>query len=75
MMYFIKYTALCTGIYLSLAAAEIFLLGPLADFFGFSYLSHLIFYLVLLLLIDPLITRYLSEKSRKHFDSEEGEQV
>ena len=75
MMYFVRYTALCTGIYLSLAAVEIFLLSPLADFFGSSYRSRLIFYLILLLILDPLITRYLSEKIRKHFEKEEGEQV
>lgn len=74
-MYFVKYTLLCMGIYLSLGTAGIFLLSPLADFFGSSYRSHLIFYLVLLLILDPIITRILSEKIRKHFDSQEGEQV
>ena len=74
-MYFVKYTLLCMGIYLSLGAAGIFLLSPLADFFASSYRSHLIFYLVLLLILDPIITRILSEKIRKHFDSQEGEQV
>lgn len=74
-MYFVKYTFLCTGIFLSLAVAEIVLLSPLADFFGSSYQSHLIFYLILLLVIDPIVTRILSEKIRKHFESEEGEQV
>ena len=74
-MRFVKYTVLCMGLYLSLAALEIFLLNPLADFFGSSYRSHLIFYLVLLLVLDPIITRILSEKIRKHFDSQEGEQV
>ena len=74
-MRFVKYTVLCMGLYLSLAALEIFLLSPLADFFGSSYQSHLIFYLILLLVLDPIITRILSEKIRKHFDPEEGEQV
>ena len=74
-MYFVKYTLLCMGIYLSLGAAGIFLFSPLADFFGSSYRSLLIFYLVLLLILDPIITRILSEKIRKHFDSQEGEQV
>ena len=63
------------GIYLSLASVEIFLFGPLADFFGTSYRSHLIFYLILLLVIDPFFTRYLSEKIRIHFEPEEGAQV
>ena len=74
-MRFVKYTLLCMGIYLSLVTVEIFLLSPLADFFGSSYRSHLIFYLILLLLIDPVITRILSEKIRKHYNLEEGEQV
>ena len=74
-MYFVKYTLLCMGIYLSLAAMEFFLLSPLAYFFGSSYRSHLILYLILLLVLDPIITRILSEKIRKHFGSEEGEQV
>ena len=74
-MFFVKYTLLCMGIYLSLAATEFFLLSPLADFFGSSYRSHLILYLILLLVLDPIITRILSEKIRKHFDSQEGEQV
>ncbi|MBQ5804538.1 MAG: hypothetical protein IIW22_02035 [Erysipelotrichaceae bacterium] len=74
-MRFVKYTLLCMGIFLSLSAAEILLLNPVADFFGSSYLSHLIFYLVLLLILDPVITRILSEKIRKHFNPEEGEQV
>ena len=74
-MQFVKYTLLCMGIYLSLAASEIFLLSPLADFFGSSYRSHLIFYLILLLILDPILTRILSEKIRRHFDPQEGEQV
>ena len=74
-MNFVKYTLLCMGIYLSLAAAEIFLLSPAADFFGSSYRSHLVFYLVLLLILDPIVTKILSEKIRKHFEPQEGELV
>ena len=75
MMYYLKYSALCMGIYLVLAGTEILVFHPLADFFGSSYRAHLVFYLILLLAIDPLLTKILSEKIRKRYEKEEGEQI
>ena len=60
----LPYISLCTGMYLLLGAIEIFLCRPLIDFIGFGYRTHLIVYLILLLLIDPLIVCYAADKTK-----------
>ena len=72
----LPYICLCTGMYLLLGAFEIFLCRPLIDFIGFGYRTHLIVYLILLLLIDPLIVRYAADKTkyaRNKENRQEGE--
>lgn len=60
----LPYIGLCTGMYLLIGMIEIFLCRPLIDFIGFGYRTHLAVYLVLLLLIDPLIVRYVADKTK-----------
>ncbi|MBR4461516.1 MAG: hypothetical protein IKS51_02930 [Erysipelotrichaceae bacterium] len=60
----LPYIGLCTGMYLLLGAFEIFLCKPLIDFIGFGYRTHLIVFLLLLLLVDPLIVRYVADKTK-----------
>ena len=56
------YYACCTGIYLLLFLLELFVLDPVLDYFGESFWRHLLVYVVLLLIINPLLTKLISEK-------------
>ncbi|MBQ6334087.1 MAG: hypothetical protein IJI46_03330 [Erysipelotrichaceae bacterium] len=56
-----KYLGVCMGIYLALAAIEFFLLRPLVDFFGTGVYTPLIVYLIILVLVDPILTRMISD--------------
>ena len=58
------YILLCTGLYLILSAVEIFLLKPLIDFLGTGYRIHLAVNVILLLIVNPLLVRLLSNLSR-----------
>ncbi|MBR4421823.1 MAG: hypothetical protein IKS69_04750 [Erysipelotrichaceae bacterium] len=60
----IPYILLCTGLYLIVSAIEFFPLKPLIDFLGTGYKIHLIVYLILLLIVNPIIVHYLSDLSR-----------
>lgn len=57
-----RYFVVCTGIYLALAGAEFFLFRPLLDFFGTGVWTPVIVYIVLLLIADPLLTRFISDQ-------------
>lgn len=56
-----KYIFLCLSAYLLLCVIEVFLLRPLVDFIGFGFLSHLIVYLVLFLIINPIATKIITD--------------
>ena len=58
------YILLCTGLYLILSAIEIFLLKPLVDFLGTGYRIHLVVNLILLLIVNPFLVRFLSDLSK-----------
>ncbi len=58
----LPYIGICTGLYLLLSAAEIFLGKPLVDFIGFGYRLHLLIYTILLLLINPLLVRRVTDR-------------
>ncbi|MBQ6560253.1 MAG: hypothetical protein IJL85_05435 [Erysipelotrichaceae bacterium] len=66
----LPYIGLCTGFYLLISAIEIFLGKPLVDFIGFGYRTHLIVYIILLLLVNPFIVRYVTDKMRPAINSE-----
>ena len=56
------YWLCCLGIYLCLFLFELFVLDPVFDYIGKDYYSHLLIYVVLLIIINPLLTKFLSEK-------------
>ena len=56
------YWLCCLGIYLSLFLFELFVLDPVFDYIGEDYYSHLLIYVILLIIINPLLTKFLSEK-------------
>ena len=58
----LKYMLLCMCIFLSLSVIEIFLLKPLFDFITTNYWGHFIIYLILLLIVNPLLTKTISDK-------------
>lgn len=57
-----KYVLVCMGTYMSMAAVEIFLLKPLVDFFGTDFWTHLLVYAILLLVVNPVITKIITNK-------------
>lgn len=57
-----KYVPLCIGIYLVLAAIEIFLFKPLINLVTTKFLYHVIIYNVFLLIANPIVTKLLVEK-------------
>ena len=57
-----KYIGICMGIYLSLAAVGLLLLNIVSDLFPSGVYTPLILQLIYLLIIDPLLTRYLSDR-------------
>lgn len=62
-----RYFLICIASYLLLAFIEIFLLRPLVDMITMNFWGRFAIYCVLLLLIDPLIMRYIAN----HFDLNE----
>ena len=58
----LKYIFVCMTIYLSMSAIEIFLLNPVVDFIAKGYRGRLIVYLVLLLAVNPALTRLLADR-------------
>ena len=71
----LKYTAVCIGIYLLLAMAVFFPLAPLVDFISFDFRAHLIFYVVFLLIIDPVATWFLADRFRFREKKEDGDEL
>ena len=63
-----RYIGLCMALYLTMAAIEYFLMGPLADFISQDYRVHLIAYLLCLLLINPALTRSIADRFSKYGD-------
>lgn len=61
----LKYVPLCMGVYLILAAIEIFLLKYLIDLITLKFLYRLIIYNALLLIINPIATYFIVEKIYK----------
>lgn len=57
-----KYVPLCMGIYLVLAAIEIFLLKYLIDLITVKFIYHVIIYNVLLFIANPIATYFIVEK-------------
>lgn len=57
-----RYLFLCMGIYLALAAIEIFLLRPLVDMISTKFWWQLLIYSVLLLLVDPFVTAFIADR-------------
>lgn len=55
----LKYILACLCTFLTLCAIEVFLLSPVVDFIGFSFKVHLIVYLTLFIIVNPIITRFL----------------
>lgn len=55
----IKYIGFYTLGYLILSGIEIFLLRPLIDFIGTNYFIHLVVYLILLLIVNPVVVKQL----------------
>ena len=58
----LRYMAICAGIYLALAIFGFLVLRPLVDFFPASVWTPVIFYGVLLVIVDPLLTRIISDR-------------
>ena len=56
------YYACCTGIYLALFLLELFVFDPLLEFIGNTYFKHLMVYAVLLLIINPILVKLISQK-------------
>ena len=57
-----RYFLICVGTYLILAAVEIFLLGPLVDMITVKFWGRFAIYCVLLLIVDPLIMRFVADR-------------
>lgn len=57
-----KYILVCMGIYLGISAIEIFLLESLVDFISTKFWIHFIVYIILLLVVNPILTRIISDK-------------
>lgn len=53
------------AVYLLLTAIEIFLFKPLVDFISMNFWGHFIVYTILLLLINPLITKIICDYFEK----------
>ncbi|MBR3252186.1 MAG: hypothetical protein IKF80_10805 [Erysipelotrichaceae bacterium] len=58
----LRYFLICMGTYLILAAAEIFLLGPLVDMITENFWGRFAVYCGLLLIVDPLVTRFVADR-------------
>ena len=56
------YFLLCTFIYLTLCAFEIFILKPVIDMITFKDLYQLIIYIVLFIVVNPIITKIIAEQ-------------
>ena len=63
-MNLLRYFFLCMLIYLSLSAIEIFLLKPVIDMITSRFWWQLVIYGILLLIVNPLVTRITGD----HFD-------
>ena len=57
-----KYLGLCIGFNLLLALIEIFILRPLVDFVGTNFITHVIVYNILFIIINPTIVALLIKK-------------
>lgn len=67
------YVGVCMGIFLGLTAAEFFVFDPLLDFISQGFWGHFIMYMILLLIINPLLTRKLADLFKFEEKNEEGE--
>ena len=62
---FIKYLGIYMGIYLVLAAIEIFILKPLVDFLGTNFWIHMCVYSVLFIVVNPVICKLIGNMISK----------
>lgn len=70
-----RYTLFAMFTYLGLVAAEIFILKPLIDFFGNGFKENFIVYSILILIIDPLLLRLISNRIVWKSMDEEGDDM
>ena len=66
----LKYIIFCMAIYLSISAIEIFLLPPLIDFISTDFWIHMYVYIFLLLVLNPIIIKLISDRFFKFEDVE-----
>ncbi len=71
----LRFSFLCIAVYLSLAACEIFLLGPLVDFVAKGFRTRILAYLILLLIVDPPVTRFIADRFRFSEMKDEGDDL
>ena len=55
------YVVSVVSILLLLALIEVFLFRPLIDMIGFDYMTHLFVYLMLFVIINPVITKIITD--------------
>ena len=68
-----RYLLICMAAYLALTAIEIFILSPLVDMITMSFWPRLAIYCGLLLLVNPLLTRLISNRFDLQTPVEEDE--
>ena len=60
-------------IYLSIAALQIFLMDPVIDLAVRGFFPHLYVHIALLVIIDPIITRYLLGRFKWNIVNDNGD--
>ena len=65
------YFGLCLGTYLSLVIIEIFVLEALINMFTTHFFYKVIIYSILLLLINPFLTKFLTDKYKFNIKSDD----
>lgn len=58
----LKYTLLCTGIYLLLCLIEVFVMRPLIDFIDDGFLTYFVVYNIFFILLNPILTYFVYER-------------
>lgn len=65
------YFGLCLGIYLSLAVIEIFIFEALINMITTHFFYKVIIYSVIFLLINPFLTKFLTDKYKFSIKSDD----
>ncbi|MBQ5444957.1 MAG: hypothetical protein IIU29_07205 [Erysipelotrichaceae bacterium] len=68
-----RFIGLSMLIYLSIAALQIFLLDPVIDLAVWGFFPHLYVHIALLVIIDPIITRYLLGRFKWNIVNDNGD--